>query len=90
MLYGDRDGGDLDALRRARMGRRHRHVRLPTRASSSTSVSLLRDTVPFYAFISSVSAYGDLSEPPTPRTPAGRRVAPRPRRPPSRSSSTAR
>ena len=33
------------------------------------SVSLLHDTVPFYVFISSVSAYGDLSEPPTEDSP---------------------
>ena len=33
------------------------------------SVSLLRDAVPFYVFVSSVSAYGDLVEPPTEDSP---------------------
>ena len=67
MLYGDRDGG-LDVLR----GREWDAV-IDTCGYYprvvEQSVSLLRDTVPFYAFISSISAYGDLSEPPTEDSP---------------------
>ena len=62
MLYGDRDGG-LDVLR----GRQWDAV-IDTCGYYprvvEQSVSLLRDAVPFYAFISSVSAYADLSSPP--------------------------
>lgn len=68
MLYGDRDGSDLEVLR----GREWDAV-IDTCGYYprvvEQSVSLLRDTVPFYAFISSVSAYGDLPEPPTEDTP---------------------
>jgi len=68
MLYGDRDGG-LDVLR----GREWDAV-IDTCGYYprvvEQSVSLLHDTVPFYVFISSISAYGDLSEPPTEDSPA--------------------
>ena len=67
MLYGDRDGG-LDVLR----GREWDAV-IDTCGYYprvvEQSVSLLRDSVPFYVFISSISAYGDLSEPPTEDSP---------------------
>ena len=68
MIYGDRDGG-VDVLR----GREWDAV-IDTCGYYprvvEQSVSLLRDAVPFYAFISSVSAYGDLAEPPTEDSPA--------------------
>ena len=67
MLYGDRDGG-LDVLR----GREWDAV-IDTCGYYprvvEQSVSLLRDSVPFYVFISSISAYGDLAEPPTEDSP---------------------
>ncbi len=67
MLYGDRDGG-LDVLR----GREWDAV-IDTCGYYprvvAQSVSLLRDSVPFYVFISSISAYGDLAEPPTEDSP---------------------
>jgi 2'-hydroxyisoflavone reductase len=67
MLYGDRDG-ELDALR----GREWDAV-IDTCGYYprvvEQSVSLLRDAVPFYVFVSSISAYGDLSEPPTEDSP---------------------
>ena len=62
MLYGDRDGG-LEAL----TGREWDAV-IDTSGYYprvvQQSVSLLRETVPFYVFVSSVSAYADLSKPP--------------------------
>jgi 2'-hydroxyisoflavone reductase len=68
MLYGDRDGGDLDALQ----GREWDAV-IDTCGYYprvvEQSASLLRDAVPFYVFVSSVSAYGDLSEPPAENSP---------------------
>ena len=67
MIYGDRDGG-LDVLR----GREWDAV-IDTCAYYprvvEQAVSLLRDAAPFYVYISSVSAYGDLSEPPTEDSP---------------------
>ena len=67
MLHGDRDGG-LDALH----GRKWDAV-IDTCGYYprvvEQSVSLLRKTVPFYVFISSVSAYADLSTPPTEDSP---------------------
>ena len=67
MLHGDRDGG-LDVLR----GREWDAV-IDTCGYYprvvEQSVSLLRDAVPFYVFVSSISAYGDLSEPPTEDSP---------------------
>jgi 2'-hydroxyisoflavone reductase len=67
MLYGDRDGG-LDAL-----GGREWDAVIDTCGYYprvvEQSLSLLRDAVPFYVFVSSVSAYGDLSEPPTEDSP---------------------
>jgi nucleoside-diphosphate-sugar epimerase len=67
MIYGNRDGG-LDVLR----GREWDAVidtcgyypRVVEQA-----VSLLRDVAPFYVFVSSISAYGELSEPPTEDSP---------------------
>jgi nucleoside-diphosphate-sugar epimerase len=68
MIYGDRDGG-LDVLR----GREWDAV-IDTCGYYprvvDQSVSLLRDSVPFYAFISSISAYSALAEPPTEDSPA--------------------
>jgi nucleoside-diphosphate-sugar epimerase len=67
MLYGDRDG-DLDALR----GREWDAV-IDTSGYYprvvQESVTLLREAAPFYVFISSVSAYADLSGPPTEDSP---------------------
>ena len=67
MIYGDRDGG-LDVLR----GREWDAV-IDTCAYYprvvEQSVSLLRESAPFYVFVSSVSAYADLSKPPTEDSP---------------------
>ena len=67
MLYGDRDGG-LDPLR----GREWDAV-IDTSGYYprvvADSVFLLRDAAPFYVFISSISAYGDLEAPPTEDSP---------------------
>jgi 2'-hydroxyisoflavone reductase len=67
MLYGNRDGG-LDVLR----GREWDAV-IDTCGYYprvvEQSVSLLHDTAPFYVFVSSISAYGDLSEPPSEDSP---------------------
>src|SRR5262249_59102309 len=62
MLYGDRDG-ELDALH----GREWDAV-IDTSGYYprvvQESIDLLRDAVPFYVFVSSVSAYGSLATPP--------------------------
>jgi 2'-hydroxyisoflavone reductase len=67
MLYGDRDGG-LGVL-----GGREWDAVIDTCGYYprvvEQSVSLLHDNVPFYVFISSISAYGDLAEPPTEDSP---------------------
>jgi 2'-hydroxyisoflavone reductase len=67
MLYGDRDGG-LEVLR----GREWDAV-IDTCGYYprvvEQSVSLLHDAAPFYVFVSSISAYGDLSEPPSEDSP---------------------
>jgi nucleoside-diphosphate-sugar epimerase len=67
MLYGDRDGG-LEVLR----GRKWDAV-IDTCGYYprvvEQSVSLLHDAAPFYVFVSSISAYGDLSEPPSEDSP---------------------
>lgn len=67
MLYGDRDG-ELDALRD-----RNWDAVVDTSGYYprvvQDSVDLLRDAVPFYVFVSSVSAYGSLATPPTEDSP---------------------
>ncbi len=67
MLYGDRDGG-LDVLRGHEWDAVIDTCGYYPRVVEQ-SVSLLRDSVPFYVFISSISAYGNLSEPPTEDSP---------------------
>jgi nucleoside-diphosphate-sugar epimerase len=67
MLYGDRDGG-LDVLR----GREWDAV-IDTCGYYprvvEQSVLLLHEAAPFYVFVSSISAYGDFSQPPSEDSP---------------------
>ena len=62
MLHGDRDGG-LDVLRDREWDAVIDTCGYYPRVVEQ-SVALLSEAVPFYAFISSVSAYADLSSPP--------------------------
>jgi 2'-hydroxyisoflavone reductase len=67
MLHGDRDG-ELDVLRGREWDAVIDTCGFYPRVVEE-SVSLLREAVPFYAFISSVSAYADLSSPPAEDSP---------------------
>ena len=67
MLYGDRDGG-LDVLRGREWDAVIDTCGFHPRVVEQ-SVSLLHDAAPFYVFVSSISAYGDLSAPPSEDSP---------------------
>jgi 2'-hydroxyisoflavone reductase len=67
MLYGDRDGR-LDVLRGREWDAVIDTCGFYPRVVEQ-SVSLLHDATPFYVFVSSISAYGDLSEPPSEDSP---------------------